>query len=619
MKRVLLINMPFAPIRHPAIGISLLKSRLREEGIQCDIKYLNIVFAKMIGFDRNESVCNNYYWKVLVGERLFAQEYFAEQLPDEQEYIRYLKQIYRGSSNYLDNFLSIKGFIRPFIDSCMESISWSQYDIIGFTTMFEQNLASIVLAHRIKLLDSTKIIVFGGANCEQKMGLELHRCFPIIDYICSGEADISFPELVNKLRKQISIERIPGIVYRCNEKSILIQGDTSVKNLDELPCPDYDDYFAQLEHATFSPTICTELFMETSRGCWWGERSQCMFCGLNGGSIRFRSKSKDRIISELCYLKEKYVINYNIPQFLMTDNILDMKYFKELLPELRKSRLNVKLFYETKANLNKEQVKMLSDAGINSIQPGIESLNTHVLRLMHKGVSAIQNIQLLKYCKQFDIFPVWAILTGLPGEKIKDYEQTVEFIYKITHLEPPGVYGRFVLQRFSPYFDNPGKHGIMNIRPESGYRFIYPFEISSLLNLAYHFEFDYKEAVKPPDYDKQLTKALDYWKACYANNETLYTFETSPSTLLIKDTRSNAIVSQTVLESAQKDIYEYCDKIQNFSSIFSHIRERYSSYPVKARDIKDFLREMVNLNLMVNEENNYLSLAIPSDEKTPIV
>lgn len=614
MNKVLLINMPFRSIRHPAIGISLLKAKLFEEGISCDIRYLNIDFAKMIGLDAYEEI----YLFHLLGERFFAQEYFPKQLPDEEEYKSFLKQNNQVPSDYIDGLLGVKKFIRSFMDLSMGSISWEQYDIIGFSTMFEQNLASAALAHRIKLLYPTKIIVFGGANCEGEMGTELHRCFPFIDYVCSGEADFSFTELVKRIRDKKAIEGVPGIVYREDDKSILTPGVMTVENLDAQPYPNYDDYFDQLEKSSFSPSICDELLMETSRGCWWGERSQCKFCGLNGGAINFRSKSKDRVVKELVYLTEKYAKKYSVKKISMVDNILDMKYFKELLPELKQRGLPVPLFYETKSNLKQEQVQMLRDAGVTFIQPGIESLNTHVLRLMGKGVSALQNIQLLKYCKQFNVDPTWSILTKFPGEEIEDYKQMIKLIYKITHLPPPFYYFIFSLQRFSPYFVSPEKYGIINVHPEDDYRFIYPFENSSISRLAYNFEFDYRDDIKPPNCDEELAEAVVYWQECYANNETLYSIETSPSALFIEDKRSNAMVSQTILESAQKDIYEYCDKIQNFSSIFSHIREKYSSYPVRARDIRDFLREMVDLNLMVNEDDNYLSLAIPSDEKTPI-
>jgi ribosomal peptide maturation radical SAM protein 1 len=416
------------------------------------------------------------------------------------------------------------------------------------------------------------------------------------------------------LNKQ-SIKDIPAIIYHNNGESVMTQGNQIVENLDALPYPDYDDYFDQLKQIPFASSTCSELLMETSRGCWWGERSQCRFCGLNGGSISFRSKSENRVINELQYLIEKYAKKYNVTRIAMVDNILDMKYFKKLLPELKDRCLPVQLIYEVKANLSKEQVQILYEAGIHLIGPGIESLNTHILKLMAKGVSVLQNIQLLKNCEQFGIFPRWNILTGFPGENIEDYRQMTNLIYKITHLPSPFVNTRFELERFSPYFANPEKYGIVNVRPEGAYQFIYPFENSSIFNLAYFFQFDYRDDVRPPNYEKELAEAVYYWKECYATNESLYSIITSPSALLIEDGRSNAVIPQIVLESAQKDIYEYCDNIRSFSSVFSYIRNEYSDYPIRARDIKDFLDEMVALNFMVSENDKYLSLAVPVEEK----
>jgi radical SAM superfamily enzyme YgiQ (UPF0313 family) len=63
-----------------------------------------------------------------------------------------------------------------------------------------------------------------------------------------------------------------------------------------------------------------------------------------------------------------------------------MRYFRELLPLLAVADLDLSSFHEVKANLTRDQIRMLSEAGVNSIQPGIESFSTDLLRLMRKGV-----------------------------------------------------------------------------------------------------------------------------------------------------------------------------------------------------------------------------------------
>ena len=104
----------------------------------------------------------------------------------------------------------------------------------------------------------------------------------------------------------------------------------------------------------------------------------------------------------------------------VVDNLLDLKYFKTLLPELAARKLNVSLFYETKSNLKKDQVRLLRDAGVMTIQPGIESFSDRVLKQMKKGVTGLQNVQLLKWCKEIGDEPIWYQVMGFPGRRQAD-------------------------------------------------------------------------------------------------------------------------------------------------------------------------------------------------------
>jgi hypothetical protein len=66
-----------------------------------------------------------------------------------------------------------------FVRDCLASVDWDAYDVVGFTSTFAQNVASLALARRVADLHRSSAIVFGGANCEGEMGLGLHRCFPL--------------------------------------------------------------------------------------------------------------------------------------------------------------------------------------------------------------------------------------------------------------------------------------------------------------------------------------------------------------------------------------------------------------------------------------------------------
>ena len=200
--------------------------------------------------------------------------------------------------------------------------------------------------------------------------------------------------------------------------------------MDNLPIPDFSDYFRDLANSTVAASVIPVLLFETSRGCWWGAKSQCTFCGLNGASLVYRSKSTERALEELTYLVDRWRIDL----VEVVDNMLDMNYFKDLLPTLALSERSLSLFYEVKANLTRKQVQMLREAGVDRIQPGIESLSNHVLRLMRKGTTVLRNIQLLKWCKEYDITVDWNILYGFPGETQEDYDDMLDLLPSINFL-----------------------------------------------------------------------------------------------------------------------------------------------------------------------------------------
>jgi ribosomal peptide maturation radical SAM protein 1 len=247
------------------------------------------------------------------------------------------------------------------------------------------------------------------------MGLALKKIAPWIDVIVSGEGEQPFLRILRKAEGNSSRRT-------CIKKNIFV-ADNSMStqhDLDALPIPNYADYFSSIKRNKIEDSFFrAEVPFETARGCWWGEKHHCTFCGLNGQGMPFRSKSPDRVLGELRELSRRHPKR----RFAITDNILDMKYFKTLLPSLAKEKLLSGAFWEIKANVTFTHLKLLRDAGISRVQPGIESFSSHALSLMKKGVRPIQNIQLLVDCQALGIEPGWNVLWGFPGETAEEYTE----------------------------------------------------------------------------------------------------------------------------------------------------------------------------------------------------
>ena len=138
--------------------------------------------------------------------------------------------------------------------------------------------------------------------------------------------------------------------------------------------------------------------------------------------MAFRSKSPELVLEELLSQARKY----GQLNFYAVDNILDMRYIRDVLPRLRDSEYDFTLFYETKANLKKDHVRAMRQAGVMTIQIGIESFSTPILKLMEKGATALQNIRLLKWCAEFGINAEWNFIYGFPHEPSAEYDRMAE-------------------------------------------------------------------------------------------------------------------------------------------------------------------------------------------------
>lgn len=598
MAETLLVNMPLVSLARPAIGISLLKARLAEEGLSCTIGYGSLFFAERVGLSSYELILDRISSAMFAGDWLFSQWLFPDR--DHTSYLATLRQQLSDNSADFEAVLALREQIGPYLEACLDKFAVATFDIIGFTTTFEQNLASLALARLIKGRYPEKTIVFGGANCEGVMGLELHRRFPWIDYVCSGESDNSFPALVKRLDAHQPPDGIPGVIHRRGGDSRLAAPPDRIHDMDRLPDPDYEDYFAALRASSLGPRIQPALLIESARGCWWGAKAHCTFCGLNGSTMAFRGKSAERVYAEL----ERQKARYGIGQFLAVDNIMSYQYFRDLLPMLKQRNPGVSLFYEVKSNLKRDQVELLRDSGVMALQPGIESLSSHVLRLMRKGVTAIQNVQLLRFCREYGIEIAWNLLYGFPGETSEDYQETESVIGAIPHLKAPGVASPIRLDRFSPNYDQAEQFGLAQVKPFSMYASLYPFPPESVANLAYFFEYKYADGRDPNLYMKPVLSQVRRWQENHTG-DLIKRYGDDPE-LMVEDTRIPGAPLHYPFNGMQREIYDFCDEIQSSAGI----AEFAASRGVEPCSVEPFLQQLVADRLMLREGNQYLSLAV---------
>lgn len=507
---VVLLRMPFSELGQPSLALGLLQESCAQSGVNARIIPANLQYAEECG-----PIIHNLIFEAfsttLLGEWIFSSALFPDYERDDDAYLNQCIRLFKLDSttewkllhrryptlNVKKLLRAMKAQSKDFVDKIADQIIELSPKIVGCTSMFQQQCASLALLKAIKAKRPDIITMLGGANCEGRMGETTFHLHPQIDYLVSGEADGFFGQLCKELiHPSPSTKDFPEGVYgpphRASATSTVVKLQrpkpgldlapiSRLESMDESPIPNYDDYFKVLTASPLGAFIKPALPFQTARGCWWGETNHCTFCGISKTAMKFRSKSPENVMEQMNSLSQRYGIN----TFQGTEYIFDFKYFKTLLPLMKELKSYFR--FEVKANLKPQQLVDMLDAGVIEVQPGVESLDDRVLKLMDKGVTGVQNLLLLKRGKELGMSVYWNLLHTMPGDKDEWYGEMAENFKYYHHLQPPVAFASVHFDRFSPYWREPEKHGL-TLLPAFGYEFVYPYSQEELADIAYFFQ-----------------------------------------------------------------------------------------------------------------------------------
>lgn len=618
---MVLVCMPFAAVERPSLALGTLAAALGRDGIACRSIHANLDFAALAGRPLYE-ILNNSDITLQVGEWIFAEAAFG-QAGDVDAFVGGLVSCGYAEAGLRDLLLGLRALAARFVDDLAQRIVALRPRMVGCSSMFQQHCASLALLRRLRALDPAVVTMLGGANCEAEMGAATHRAYPWVDFVVSGEADRLLPDLCRSILAHgadMAAALLPAGVLgpasrRAGDGAGWAPADAGralIDSLDDLPIPDFSDYFAQLAASPLRDHVRAALPIETSRGCWWGAKHHCTFCGLNGSGIGFRSKSPGRVVEEVRTLSGRH----GLKKFMATDNILDNKYFASVVPYLAECG-DMLWFYETKANLGRAQVAALSRAGIRWIQPGIEALDDDLLKLLNKGCSTAINVQLLKWAYEHGIWVMWNHLYGAPGDRPEWYERVADLLPLIVHLQPPSS-GRLTqvrFDRFSPYFNDRDRLGL-DLKPCWGYGQVYPLPAELLEQQAYFF----RNATPPAPPPARLTALLRDWAdrfyAASANPAALarrsdhapvLTMAGGGPRLTIRDTRPCAVAERHDLTALEGRICHALDGALGEQALAQALERAGAG--ATAAETAQALRRLVDRKIVADFAGKFLCLA----------
>ena len=480
-------------------------------------------------------------------------------------------------------------------------------NLVGFSLNSDQVYASLFCYLYLKkhYPEYQTLFVFGGGLVPYSGVLKTLKRFNVDGLIVVGEGELKLEKIINScLKGDLNFKNknnekygIYHIQTLSNEKidSILPNVGYQLESIEELPTPDYDEFFKTIKNYSNDAEVFAYLknliviLTEGSRGCFYGK---CSFCAQNMCWSNYRQKSIDKIYSQTIELIKKY----NTDKIHFCDSSADL-WFKQVADLIIKDHIVLTgSFYELRSKHKEESLTALALTGCKNVQIGIETLSDTMLKKMNKGTKVIDNLRTIKYLKELEINSYSNLIIKYVTSTVQEINETKELLSLIPHWGRLSI-SKYTLDEHSPnYKEFRGNKNIDNFChiPKRFYDHIY-------IKGKRFFH-------APP---KNVTKKWDNFLKWYAkldiDKSYLYVIRLAVNKIVIKDGRLGTF-DEYIYTGVHEKVYTLCH---------NGLSEQEISKEANIESIltKNIVNEFISKKLMILIDNNYLSLALRPKEE----
>jgi ribosomal peptide maturation radical SAM protein 1 len=617
--QILLVSMPWTTLTEPSLGLALLKAVLAREGMSARVMHLNLFLLEHLQAKTYEALSVVY----VLNDFLFGHALDPVVTPKQRRWLgRKVEELlqdrildarrFGGPEGVIDTLMRLRERIIPaWLARWADEIAAHPARLVGFTCMFDQTIASLALARLVRGRAPGKLLALGGYAVRSPTAAMIIRACPWIDAVCDGEGEAAILGLARAAYGTIPLADVPGIVWRDEAGAAVANAPAPPADLDASPTPDFSDFFADIERLAAEHRVVVtppDLPVENSRGCWWGAKSHCVFCGIRDDDLAYRARRPERVLETLAELKARH----GIATFRFADYILPVQYYDTLLPELARLDRPYRLSGEIKANVSTDRFQRLKQAGFREVQPGIESFSSAVLRQMKKGVTAAQNVHTLLLGRRFGVRIHYNLLFGFPDDEAQDYALMAAQLPRLMHLDPPNSYVPVQITRYAPLHTQPGRFGLPPPEPEDCYDLLFSRSYLertgfAIADFCYYFERSFENAPALHRLYDRIGRTVVAWREHW-NAQDAWLYHEAPDTdgLTVRD-RRGADEALHRLGAAEAEVLLACaDPVP-----LRALREAPMRTAAASR-LPDLLDALDERGLIFRDEERIVSLVLPA-------
>ncbi|WP_455278502.1 B12-binding domain-containing radical SAM protein [[Eubacterium] cellulosolvens] len=281
-------------------------------------------------------------------------------------------------------------------------------------------------------------IIFGGTHSTLFAEEIIQKYHSTVDAVLKGEAEKTFPKLVENIEKAGTFGEVGGLVTFENNSVHKIPNTKSdlYQNIDDIP-PYSFRFLARSPQTDLSISPISPMSINTCRGpCDF----KCIYCVARSlktlsGRVSISFHSKEWIINQINVLMEEGAEEFAFQDYLF---LIGKNKLIELASAIRKEKIQERIlgFNMTAfpGIFDADLLKEISKAGVYSIDYGIETGSNRVLRKIGRPYSKEEVLESVKTTISKGIIPFTWWMTGFPDEKNEDIIETSELIRKTIEI-----------------------------------------------------------------------------------------------------------------------------------------------------------------------------------------
>ncbi len=590
--RLGLVSMPWSIFNRPSIQLAALKAYLdQNSSVATTLFHPYLAAAAAIGTESYHYLAKNSW----AGEALYSPLLFPEQSKAAEQLFN--ESCREETALRQLNFGDTSQALDQDLDTWLSSVDFESFDLFGFSICFNQLLSSLTAAARIKKRCPNLSIVIGGSGCVDRIGLSFLHHFPQIDYVINGEGEEALKELCDFLVDSGQTRELPEQILTSKTAGEIHGVCAGIADLNTLPAPDYSPYFQEMRQTFSGQPFIPVLPLEFSRGCWW---NKCTFCNLNLQWRGYRWKKAETMLSEVLQQSTRH----QCLDFCFTDNALPPRETNTFFQTLAQEKKDYDFFAEVRVITDPDIPALYRQGGLSTVQVGIESLSSSLLKKMDKGTSSIENIAAMRQSAEAGMCLDGNLITEFPGSSEKEVEETLQNLDFVLPFSPLSS-ASFFLGHGSPVAKDPRSYGIKAVTQHAKNRKLFPPELLRGLEMLIK---DYRgDRILQRRRWQPVQEKIRRWQDFHEQRKSLLPplcYRDGGNFLIIRQERLSGSTLQHRLQGISRKIYLFCRRIRSIKEI----RQAFAT--VSDTALLNFLQDLTSKKLLYSEVDHYLALAI---------